>query len=266
MNNPGYGTLRVFEGIDNYDEKLVAFVDVMGVTNRMRNSLKPHELQMFSLIMHAHAYQPFAQGKISIVSFSDCMYLITDGQYYKELICLLSNFSYTLLVNREVNTVGRKDGGFEEKVLWDCLKLRGGITYGKVLTLDDIAEKRNVATRFNMVIGPAAINAYELESKKALYPRIIVDDAFGDYIKNAGITYDECFMVRDNMDDYYYLDFWNYMFHGTKGPVDFLNGCIQFVKKEIEEANSNKDERLIRKLSWYLKYLKRHQDYRGSNP
>lgn len=32
--------------------------------------------------------------------FSDCMYLITEPQYIDQLICLLSNFAYNLLVNR----------------------------------------------------------------------------------------------------------------------------------------------------------------------
>lgn len=258
MNNPGLDTYKIFEGIDNFEDKLVAFVDVMGIKNRMRNALKPQDLQMFSVLMHIHANEPFALGKISTVAFSDCMYMIADGQYYKELISLLANFSYSLLVNRQCTVTVRTDGSFEDKVHWDCLKLRGGITYGKVLTLDDVATQKNIPSRFNMVIGPAAIKAYELESKEAIYPRIIVDDAFEDFIAKKKITCEECYLIKDDVKDYYYLDFWRYMFKGARGPADFLNGCIEFVSKEIEEANSNGEEYLIKQLSWYLEYLRRY--------
>ena len=48
-----------------------------------------------------------------------------------------SNFSYNLLVNRISIIEGQVEGGIEEKIMWDCFKLRGAVTYGKVLVLDE---------------------------------------------------------------------------------------------------------------------------------
>lgn len=53
-----------------------------------------------------------------------------------------------------------------------------GLHTEKVLVLDEEAKKKNIHSNFNMVLGPATIDAYNLESKLAVYPRIIIDDAF----------------------------------------------------------------------------------------
>ena len=44
--------------------------------------------------------------------------------------------------------------------------LRGGITVGQLCHKD------------NIVYGPAMVEAYELESKSAIYPRVIVSEKF----------------------------------------------------------------------------------------
>lgn len=52
---------------------------------------------------------------------------------------------------------------------------RGGITYGKVVHTD------------KMLFGPAMNKAYSLESKTAVYPRIIIDnDVIKQIFKHKG--------------------------------------------------------------------------------
>jgi len=259
MRNPGYEADSLFREIEDYKDRFVAFVDVMGVKNRMREVDGLNELLPLSKLMYKNSNQPFAEGKINAVVFSDCMYFVSEGKYLNQLICLLANFAYNLLVNRENNVEIKSDGSIESTIDWNCFKLRGGITYGKVVALDEETKKRGLPYGFNMVIGPAAIQAYELESIKAVYPRIIVDEAFLEYCRNEQISLNEYNIIRDTEKDHYYLDFWDYMFKGDVGPSDFLNGCIAYVREELKDAKSSGNAKLSGQLYWYIEYLERHR-------
>ena len=255
MKNAAYEVSKVFEGVERFENRIVAFVDVMGIRSRMKNAETPQELEMFSKLMHMYNNQPFAEDKIETIMFSDCMYLVAEPQYIKELICLLSNFAYNLLVNRTTEITLKEEGGFESNNLWDCFKLRGGITYGKILVLDEQAKKKKISFNSNIVLGPSVIAAYELESKQAVYPRIIVDEAFLSLLDMNQLSYEECYLVEDKNDKLYYLDFWKYMFKGKCGPVDFLIGCIKYVRKELDEAVKEENEKLVKQLKWFIEYL-----------
>ena len=100
MKNPSYDTYKVFRDIDQFDNRIVAYVDVMGIGDRMRNANSPKELQLFTTLMYMCCNQPFAEDKIMTTMFSDCMYLVAEPRYIMELISLISNFAYNLLVNR----------------------------------------------------------------------------------------------------------------------------------------------------------------------
>ena len=251
-----YETSKAFENADNYQDRIVAFVDVMGIRNRMKNAESPQELRLFSKLMYMYGNQPFAEDKIQTIMFSDCMYLVADIQYVKQLICLLSNFTYSLLVNRIVKVDISGNGEQVCKNRWDCLKLRGGITYGKVLVLDEQAKKKNALFNSNILLGPSVITAYELESKKAFYPRIIADETFLSLLDTNCFSYDECYLVKDKSDDLYYLDFWRYMFKGANESISFLSECMEYVAKELDEAKKAGNDKLIKQLKWYIEYLK----------
>lgn len=260
MNNPGYEMMKAFEGMDAFKNRIVAFIDVMGIGNRMREAKTPQKLQMFSKLLYIFANQPFAENKIQTVLFSDCMYLITEPQYIKELISLLANSAYTFLTNR-ISTVTVSDcGQLSSEVEWDCLKLRGGITYGKVLVLDEEAKKKNRLLHSNIVLGPAVVAAYDLENRKAVFPRIIVDEAFVQMLEHNKISCEDCYLIQDNPKDFYYLDFWKYMFKGGRGPSDFLSGCIDYINIELNEAIDASNAKLTGQLLWYIKYLERYMN------
>lgn len=112
---------KCLRGGERFENRIVAFVDVMGIRSRMKNAGTPQELEMFSKLMHMYNNQPFAEDKIETIMFSDCMYLVAEPQYIKELIGLLSNFAYNLLVNRTTEITLKEEGGFESNNLWDCL-------------------------------------------------------------------------------------------------------------------------------------------------
>lgn len=134
---------------------------------------------------------------------------------------------------RENNVVVDLDGSIHSSITWRCLKLRGGITYGKVISLDEEAQRKNIPYSFNMVLGPAALDAYKLECNEAKYLRIIVNDAFLKYCIEKSVSLERYYLSRDAETDYYYLDFWSYMFKRKCGSKDFLEGCIEYIKKSL---------------------------------
>ena len=258
MPNAGRDVSIVMNGIDSFRDRIVAFVDVMGIRDRMIKSETPMDLSMFSQWMFINGHQPFAENIIEAVMFSDCMYFITDDRFVGELISLISNFAYNLLVNRETRVIVKSDEDIEDRVNWDCLKMRGGITYGKVVALDEEAKKTILHFKSNMVLGPAAVKAYELESRMAVYPRIVVDEAFETMLEKQQISKESCYLIRDSEDDLFYLDFWKYMFKEGSGPEGFLKGCIDYVQEELKKALSTRNARLAGQLYWYVNYLKKH--------
>ena len=63
MFNPGYDSYKVFDGLDSFQNRIVAFADVMGVRNRMMRAKSSRDLEFFSRIIYMFANQPFAEGK-----------------------------------------------------------------------------------------------------------------------------------------------------------------------------------------------------------
>ena len=81
------------------------------------------------------------------------------------------------------------------------------IRHGKVISLDEEAQRKNIPYSFNMVLGSVALDAYKLECTKAEYPRIIVDDVFLKCCTEKSVSLERYYLSRDIETDYYYLDF-----------------------------------------------------------
>ena len=60
-----------------YENKVVAFIDIMGMKQLIINSEKPYDLFMYTAITATWKHCPFADD-FKIISFSDCMYIIAD--------------------------------------------------------------------------------------------------------------------------------------------------------------------------------------------
>lgn len=70
MNLP-FETMKSFDSDVTYKKRIVAFVDVMGMRNRIAQSSKPQDFKMYATILSMFENQPFAEGKIHISAFSD---------------------------------------------------------------------------------------------------------------------------------------------------------------------------------------------------
>lgn len=140
--------------------------------------------------------------------------------------------------------------------------VRGGISIGWTYHKD------------NIVFGDGLIRSYELESSKALYPRIILDDNLMnhkfplDYMQISLSEMHQNSILRDS-DGYWYLDpFYSLVSGNHVSFPDYLRFIEVKNKIELELKNTHKDsERILSKIQWlaikFNEAIKRNLEYYG---
>ena len=157
--------------IIKYEECFVAFLDILGFKNKVfetknNKSLLNHliETLRFNQYFTTSDNKKINDGrKIAIRSyfFSDS-FVFFMKENDKDLPHLFLIIRY-----------------LQDRFWESDLCLRGAITKGNMYWPEDKNE--------NIILGPAMIDAYKLESQIAIYPRIILSDSLVDYINNHNI-------------------------------------------------------------------------------
>ncbi len=140
-----------------YEKRIVAFIDILGFKDLIEgtinsddsiNNAKVKDLQdAFELVYSTiKKHLPETIDNIKISTFSDCIVISFPVNQEDSLFYLMLPFLWIHVDLLQYNIL-----------------LRGAITRGLILHTD------------KMVFGPAMVRAYELESRNAIAPRIIVD-------------------------------------------------------------------------------------------
>lgn len=133
-----------------YEKRVIVFVDFLGFKELIDQTVKTPTLigHILSAMDHLREVSDDSEFFKSqrVTQFSDCMVISYAAKESSAVFNLINNMGFAL-----VDIAHR---GF---------LLRGAITVGDLLHTKD------------HVIGPAMVRAYELESKFAKYPRIILD-------------------------------------------------------------------------------------------
>jgi hypothetical protein len=233
---------------------VVIFIDILGSQTRINFDEWYNVISVFSRMVEREKEldnnHPWTVYKREIHVFSDCAYIIYD---YKDDIEDSRKDMYELMGIACYNT---------EKVLYEFLKngfiARGAITYGD-LFYDN--EK-------NIWFGPAMNRAYFLESKLAIFPRIIIDPEYAEKLFEFNETKyrmsTEQKMVNGeilyrDMDDFVYL---NYLNSGKSGmnQMEYMNVIEAALRLcDIERNKTRKTEEIQKsiknKYDWLEKYL-----------
>ena len=114
-----------------------------------------------------------------------------------------------------------------------------------------------------MVFGPAMVAAYELESKYAVYPRIIVEKEVVNrekdnyrkqiYGSRSDINDLESLLKRDEYNDVYYIDILR-----QPQEADYYENFITMLHKvhtTIIDGLSNKNKSVVMKYIWLKNYF-----------
>ncbi|WP_397391208.1 hypothetical protein [Polynucleobacter sp.] len=182
----------------NYKDRYCAFVDMLGFKSFVNSDSYTEvysALQKFKVV--ASARQPV----ISATCFSDSVILSIDVKKEHALYTLTM-----LLFYLAINLVNHK------------VLLRGGVTRGKVFHDSEY------------VFGPGINKAHTLESKEALYPRIIFDRSLNDRE-----------FLLESMDD--------------AEETEFLDGLIPKDPKDPKDPEDPEDPEEPENEYRYLNYL-----------
>jgi len=166
--------------LNNYEDMIVIFLDILGSKemSSFEEKYKIHRI-FHESVKHSQDLQD-SEGKEHVAytrklfSFSDCAYI-----FYKykpdidESRKELNKLFQVALFNTSLMTL---------KLLNEGYLIRGGVTYGSAY-FDELS-----------FFGPAVEDAYFLESKKAVTPRILIEPNFGEKIlHHEQVVYDEYF-------------------------------------------------------------------------
>lgn len=228
-----------------YEERFIAFIDILGFRNIISESINSPEVLQDIIDSLEYVYEErednyngkLAQSFIGrmISTFSDSMIISYP--------CSLSGAGYYILLDLVFITNDLINIG---------MMLRGGLTVGKVIHTEKYS------------FGPAMNRAYELESKVAVYPRIIVDSAQDKNVIKEALknplnekVFEEKYLdkvIRKDEDGLCFVDFLN----SSLGFDDEMSRNEQ-VKRVIDFADSGRkkytnDLRIKSKYEWLYSY------------
>lgn len=241
-----------------YEKRIVAFIDILGFKSLINGTEKPdnqNEIEnitgAFDLI-HKVLEKHYSEDQIKEIkysTFSDCIVFSFPSFQTDALF-----FAFLPFIWLQADLVSNHN-----------IFLRGAITIGDIYH----DEKK--------VFGPAMVKAYELESKVAKYPRIILDPEIktayddclvkleeeGDFdkiydLKNElnGVFSKNGLLSKDS-DGYYYIDYIEGIYNEMDSPENYPN-FIQHIESLIQPyLKPDTDESLLRKYVWLDEKLKK---------
>lgn len=243
-----------------FKECLVIFIDILGtrdnnsfeslyeINSLFRNLIKEQEMiDNYDINMH-RIY------KRTVFSFSDCCYIIYDYKdgieedkkdYIKLSWVALYNTNYML-----------------ERLISKGYFFRGGIKFGNIFY-----DKKE-----NMIFGPAISEAYELESKYAKYPRVLIEENLAKEIlsfhnsNNEKLKKDKEKKIKlgfpdngeiikqDENDKKYYLHYLNNIDIFNDPNNSFYN-IANIIIKNMEKFYLESNFHILEKYLWLYKYI-----------
>ncbi len=226
-----------------YDDRVCCFIDILGFSQHISETIDSEgenveeKIELISRIIDLINKLPtkskngFGESK-RITQFSDSIVLSFTINDLDQVFMMLLDF---LRITSELAFKG--------------FLIRGGITWGKLIHND------------KYLFGPAMIEAYKLESKKAKYPRIVIDkDIYSigerfstndpEYVREV---FDSIISVDD--DGEFYIDYISKASSEFDEPIHTIIPYVNSLKKIITKCSGNEDQSVISKIDWLKKKL-----------
>jgi len=225
---------------------MVAFLDVLGWRELVKQSLEDPTLcskMAFSVGLPALARSyPITEERVQagenplLIQFSDSIviasnvanYLLTGDPFPVEsLFALLDNICKSFLLNG--------------------LFVRGGISYGELFCSHD----------FNIVFGPALTEAYDVENKKSIYPRVVIHAKAKQLLATLPTNFHRRLIeTADDGELYFNLlqiePFWARE-NSVKEQQNFLNSLRPHLSRNLQESSHN--WHVMQKYIWFAQYF-----------
>ena len=215
----------------NYQQKFVAFIDILGYKDLLYNSERDGKtLELITLLERLLkeniTWKKFNYpDEFKIKMFSDCISLSVPH----DIVALAGLLAHLATIQSEL---------INNQIL-----IRGAVTVG------------NHYESENLIFSKALIDAYEIESKKAIYPRIIIDEQIVNIIGNSDKNTFLRSLILKDYDNQLFLD---YLFsYWNQG--DCSEGVQRILKVQrnliLTSRSKHKNEPVIlQKLAWLSLY------------
>ncbi len=219
------------KGEIKYEKRIVAFVDILGFKAAVQDVERCSEI-----------------GTILKLP-----YQLRKGDWPKTIKMtgvMMTSISDSIIFSIKASERGAMNKIVRGLMAWPTLlldqyglMLRGGIAVGDVYHDDEV------------VFGPGLVKAYELESKAAFYPRILIGE------EDLEQAVKSCSEVSQQVNKQYFVpDCDGKLFLDTfcYGTIDTLYRCLEKVR-----SMTSTDPRAIAKIQWMESYLQEKIQHQG---
>ncbi len=220
---------------------LVAYIDLLGTSALIKQDKDNDALNLihsvYEELLHSTAFaMQHIINNLQVKIFSDNIILAVPAD-----ALTFDNANLFIAFNHFVTIVSVVQRYFLEK----NILVRGGIACGS-LYFDNI-----------MVWGEALLSTYNLESKVADYPRIVVEKTLGEHLLHNGGFIEASFELRakayqlkKDFDGMYFIDYMNF-----PNDTDVMKLRLYSLTNTEEKIKKEKDEKILKKYYWHKNYL-----------
>ena len=215
----------------SFDQYIIAYIDFLGIKERMKKKNSYESLHFLKALLEGVKKKAtFIQSinaidNFSIKVFSDNIVIAQKIQPDNVSDQIISILNLVSLLQ------------FEAFFQFD-FPLRGGITIGD-LFIDD-----------SVVWGTGLIEAYQIESRLANYPRVIVSQKIIDEYEGCQETSINLFaMIKQDMDGYWFVDYL------MAAPNIQLIPRISASLAHKASLHAHENDRVKQKINWIISYF-----------
>lgn len=236
--------------MNQYEERYVAFIDILGFSDLVNRTEKDASLleRIVSILEEQNEHS-------SIAEHFDAANRIDSSDSYHNMF-RASTFSDSIVISTKNNPdalqiIVMRIAQTCNKLLHQGVFTRGAISKGKLIHTNTI------------VLGNGLISAYNLEKSAAVYPRILLDKNVVEDMGELPIQNGLADLRRQDFDGLWHLHILHPSImdsnsHDTKSNHDALNNLdyMALGRKEIEKAfKSSGDLAVKAKIGWLARYF-----------
>jgi len=218
-----------------YDNKLVAWIDILGMRERMKTEENAEEIfscmETIQNFVEVSCESLVAKNLLNFLQISDGFIIVAELDTINEFCEILCKIQWNVLIHQN-------------------MAIRGAVTAGKVSMSDDS----------RLIIGPGFIEAFVMESENAIFPRILFASEIRDHIPKEKISFK---YIQKDSDNFLYLDFFRYHIDINKLSKKKLThvmktqGVIALLENSYNKyATSHK--KIAQKYGWLISKLNEH--------
>ena len=217
-----------------YDKRLVAFLDLLGITDLVLQAGDGEEseiiarLEKIKEIVSIEAKEYIDASGLDLLHLSDSFIFACSEDLLPNMLDLLCIIQMRILI--ECQTM-----------------LRGALEYGSVIVKDDGRQ----------IIGPAYIKAYRKQERDAIYPRIIISNSVLSLIKSKFSTYTSIIISYDRENTLDCVKAYCDREGGRNATISRLKreGVYDYLIGEYKRFDKEDKSPERRKYGWMINYL-----------